>query len=565
MGSSASTDSHRAHPSANENIEYPPSSLGYSQSSSSRMNDNHSENGEKLNTPSVPSVVLTKHNLPYKSKRANRTKKCADTHSSTSTTVDNGAPLPRTVRVTTLPDISELHSIYTVGAKLGKGTFGSVAKAVRQSDGEVLALKLTQTNKRLVSEVQPDFTVQNAYVFDSHLPGMTALRKEIDLHAELSHPNIAQLHEVIITQSRTRQGYIMAMEYADMGSLRQYFSKHRQPTLLSPSSNKAKSPSPADHSQGTVSNSSSHHSGRGQKRSVVDSSSAGVRGLRTHLPAITSNAFAVSSADPRQQSRDARRRRRRLPEDSVRHLMQQLLDGLSYLHDRNIVHRDLKPENLLLVSRSGSPSSDASAEVDRDHMVPTTSSAAADPFCDDVKVLIADFGFAVKRQSSEDKMTAFCGTPMYVAPEVIKGKELHHHPYGAFAVPNYDLLDDEDVSMLAADFHAVSRATMPASERSGYDEKCDLWSVGVIMYEALFGGAPFNALNSTQLMAKIAFARHVPLPPDSSVSSDARSLLSSLLSVDPHLRPSARAALAHSFFSRCRSQLGLAKVKEEER
>ena len=83
---------------------------------------------------------------------------------------------------------------------------------------------------------------------------------------------------------------------------------------------------------------------------------------------------------------------------------------IKYLHDRNIVHRDLKPENILLKS-------------------PT----------DDAAIKIADFGFA--RVVSPDGQKTACGTPGYVAPEILNGK-----PYGlsvdvwSFGVISYILL-----------------------------------------------------------------------------------------------------------------------------
>ncbi|KIY91268.1 calcium/calmodulin-dependent protein kinase I [Monoraphidium neglectum] len=77
-------------------------------------------------------------------------------------------------------------------------------------------------------------------------------------------------------------------------------------------------------------------------------------------------------------------------EAEARLCFQQLLRGIDYLHSRNVVHRDLKLENLLL--------------------------AAPD---DITKVKIADFGLA--KRSAAGAMSTVCGTPQYVAPEVIQG------------------------------------------------------------------------------------------------------------------------------------------------
>merc|ERR1712072_484350 len=78
----------------------------------------------------------------------------------------------------------------------------------------------------------------------------------------------------------------------------------------------------------------------------------------------------------------------------ARGLVRILLDALAYLHHRGIVHRDLKPENLLLKS----------------------------PF-NDFDIKLADFGFAKKVEGKS--LDTQCGTPGYVAPEILKGKKYH--------------------------------------------------------------------------------------------------------------------------------------------
>ena len=103
-------------------------------------------------------------------------------------------------------------------------------------------------------------------------------------------------------------------------------------------------------------------------------------------------------------------------EKEARDCVKAILCGLKYMHDQNIAHRDLKPENLLL----------ASAE-------------------DDVSVKIADFGFAAFRSQGVGMETQ-CGTPNYVAPEILKG--------------------DGD-----------------------YSKAVDMWSMGVITY-IILGGYP---------------------------------------------------------------------------
>jgi calcium/calmodulin-dependent protein kinase I len=101
-------------------------------------------------------------------------------------------------------------------------------------------------------------------------------------------------------------------------------------------------------------------------------------------------------------------------ERDARVVMHQLASAIATAHMRGVCHRDLKPENILLASQR-----------------------------DDTTIKIADLGFAKVTHGKNDLLTTPCGTPGYVAPEVISGK-----PYNA---------------------------------------SCDVWSLGVILYILLVG------------------------------------------------------------------------------
>ena len=157
-------------------------------------------------------------------------------------------------------------------------------------------------------------------------------------------------------------------------------------------------------------------------------------------------------------------------EKEARDVCKILFEALNHIHSKGIAHRDLKPENLLLVSKT-----------------------------DDKDIKIADFGFAKKVTGSKCLMTQ-CGTPGYVAPEI-----LHGVPYGT---------------------------------------KSDMWSLGVIIYILLGGYPPFIEQNQRELFKKIKkgqYEFHVEYW--GQISSEAKDLISDLLTVNPDKRLSAKQAL----------------------
>ncbi|XP_041034124.1 serine/threonine-protein kinase ULK3 isoform X1 [Carcharodon carcharias] len=104
---------------------------------------------------------------------------------------------------------------------------------------------------------------------------------------------------------------------------------------------------------------------------------------------------------------------------------------------------------------------------------------------------LADFGFA-QHMSPWDEKYVLRGSPLYMAPEMVC--------------------------------------------RQQYDARVDLWSVGVILYEALFGRPPFASKSFTELEEKIRSDKAIKLPPGARVSGDCRDLLLRLLERDPERR-----------------------------
>jgi serine/threonine protein kinase len=83
------------------------------------------------------------------------------------------------------------------------------------------------------------------------------------------------------------------------------------------------------------------------------------------------------------------RKRRKLKEDVAKHIFRQIIEGLGYCHSKSIVHRDIKLDNILLDSEG--------------------------------EVKICDFGVS-KIVKKGEIMTEQCGTPAYIAPEILKDK-----------------------------------------------------------------------------------------------------------------------------------------------
>ncbi|XP_047040066.1 serine/threonine-protein kinase ULK3 isoform X1 [Helicoverpa zea] len=102
---------------------------------------------------------------------------------------------------------------------------------------------------------------------------------------------------------------------------------------------------------------------------------------------------------------------------------------------------------------------------------------------------VADFGFA--QHMTGDSVRSVRGSPLYMAPEMLTGE---------------------------------------------YDERVDLWSVGVIMYECLFGRAPYSSNTFKELVDKIQRQAPIEIPSKASISPGCRELLLRLLQHDPNNR-----------------------------
>jgi len=160
----------------------------------------------------------------------------------------------------------------------------------------------------------------------------------------------------------------------------------------------------------------------------------------------------------------------------ARELASTLLKAIEFIHSRRVAHRDLKPQNLLLET------------IESDNIIK-----------------VSDFSFA-RRVHTPKSLITRCGTPTYVAPEILK-----NHPH---------------------------------------DEVADMWSVGVIIFVALVGYPPFIEEDQRVLFRKIRLGEYCFFDEDwAGISLESRELISKLLIVDPDQRWTATQALDHKWFS----------------
>uniref|UniRef100_A0A0N4ZMJ4 Serine/threonine-protein kinase PLK n=1 Tax=Parastrongyloides trichosuri TaxID=131310 RepID=A0A0N4ZMJ4_PARTI len=161
-------------------------------------------------------------------------------------------------------------------------------------------------------------------------------------------------------------------------------------------------------------------------------------------------------------------RRKTVTEPEAKYFLKQLVSGMSYLHKNMIIHRDLKLANLLLDEKM------------------------------DIK--IGDFGLAAKLLSKDEKRRSLCGTPNYVAPEILL--------------------------------------------RIDYSFEVDIWSIGCVLYTLLVGKPPFECSSVKGTYSNIK-NNYYTIP--STVNKKAQFLIRNLLHPEPSRRPLIDQILSYDF------------------
>uniref|UniRef100_W5LGF0 Serine/threonine-protein kinase PLK n=1 Tax=Astyanax mexicanus TaxID=7994 RepID=W5LGF0_ASTMX len=180
--------------------------------------------------------------------------------------------------------------------------------------------------------------------------------------------------------------------------------------------------------------------------------------------------FVVLEICRRRSLLELHKRRKAVTEPEARYFMRQTIQGVHYLHNNRVIHRDLKLGNLFL--------------------------------SDDMEVKIGDFGLATKIEFDGERKKTLCGTPNYIAPEVLCKK--------------------------------------------GHSFEVDVWSLGCILYTLLVGKPPFetSCLKETYVRIK---KNEYSIPRQ--INPVAASLIRRMLHADPTLRPSVADLLTDEFFT----------------
>eukprot|EP01013_Petalomonas_cantuscygni_P022669 TRINITY_DN43970_c0_g1_i1.p1 TRINITY_DN43970_c0_g1~~TRINITY_DN43970_c0_g1_i1.p1 ORF type:complete len:334 (+),score=63.06 TRINITY_DN43970_c0_g1_i1:186-1187(+) len=187
------------------------------------------------------------------------------------------------------------------------------------------------------------------------------------------------------------------------------------------------------------------------------------------------------------------RQKQRLEEATAREYFRQTIAGLAYVHKHGVAHRDLKPDNLLIGS--------------------------------DGNIKISDFGLARAGaatrelgglESQAKDFVTRCGTPNYVAPEV-----LTEATYNGF--------------------------------------RADVWSVGVILFVLLSGRLPFLARDIAQLYQKIQLCDYSM---SSAITPGAADLIRKIIVADPEKRATLRDIVAHPWFQEGMTDTNRAEMQE---
>ena len=194
-------------------------------------------------------------------------------------------------------------------------------------------------------------------------------------------------------------------------------------------------------------------------------------------------------------------------QEIVQHLMNQIVNGLQYLHNSKILHRDIKSDNILVHFKS---------KEDLQNLNLLNA---------DIKII--DFGFA--RYLEDDSLAqSVLGSPLYMAPQILR---------------KLKKLDNNN--------------------SFGYDQKADIWSLGTVCYEMLIGTPPFYAENYDDLLKGIQKGNY-SIPNNLKLSKEAVSFLNGMIQYNPQSRLDINALANHDFLVKDIKSFHFIDIKKAE-
>lgn len=182
------------------------------------------------------------------------------------------------------------------------------------------------------------------------------------------------------------------------------------------------------------------------------------------------NVYIVLENCPRKSLVHMLKQRKVLTEPEVRYHVKQLVEAVKYVHSQNIIHRDLKLGNMLLN--------------------------------DNMQLKIADFGLATRIGYEGEKKMTVCGTPNYIAPEVL--------------------------------------------QKRGHSFEADVWALGCVTYALLVGRPPFETSTLKETYVRIT-SNNYTIP--QTVSQSAKTFIQKCLQHEPDQRPTVDELLVEEFIT----------------
>ena len=167
------------------------------------------------------------------------------------------------------------------------------------------------------------------------------------------------------------------------------------------------------------------------------------------------------------------KRRKKLTELEAQYYVFYIVKTLQYLHSLKIIHRDLKLANIFLT--------------------------------ENMQIKLGDFGLATQLEFDGERKRSLCGTPNYIAPEILNGK-------------------------------------------TGHSFEVDIWCIGIILYILLIGKPPFETNNALETYKRIK-SKNFSFPQGEKISTPAKELIESILVTEPYKRPTLQEILESDFMT----------------